>query len=199
MGSAGRSERRRSERGVRGIVRSAASASAGSLPADGLPHGASSSKRGCKDMMLLTRYFRRRAPGPALRTGLVIGLAAILLAGLPEGSSTPSGTSSAGRLGIRASTSWSSRDACFSSASSAGMVFLSSATSAISARAPASFLARLASAISFEAALRRASACSSLAMLARRRSSIAMRREAWAEGRVAPVRDRRLRGCREST
>ncbi len=35
-------------------------------------------------MMLLTRYFRRRAPGPALRTGLVIGLAAILLAGLPE-------------------------------------------------------------------------------------------------------------------
>ena len=35
-------------------------------------------------MMLLTRYFRRRAPGPALRTCLVIGLAAILLAGLPE-------------------------------------------------------------------------------------------------------------------
>jgi len=34
-------------------------------------------------MMLLTRYFRRRAPGPALRTSLVIGLAAILLAGLP--------------------------------------------------------------------------------------------------------------------
>src|SRR3954470_17308183 len=82
MGSAGRSERRRSERGVRGIVRSAASANAGSLPADGLPHGASSSKRGCKDMMLLTRYFRRRAPGSALRTSLVIGLAMILLAGL---------------------------------------------------------------------------------------------------------------------
>ena len=34
-------------------------------------------------MMLLTRYFRRRAPGPALRTSLVIGLAVILLAGLP--------------------------------------------------------------------------------------------------------------------
>ena len=32
----------------------------------------------------LTRYFRRCAPGPALRTGLVLGLAAILLASLPE-------------------------------------------------------------------------------------------------------------------
>jgi hypothetical protein len=42
---------------------------------------------------------------------------------------------------------------------------LESATSAISARAPASFLRALASAISFEAELRRASACSSLAML----------------------------------
>ena len=49
----------------------------------GLAHGASSPKRGCKDMMLLTRYFRRCAPGPALRTWLVLGLAAILLAGLP--------------------------------------------------------------------------------------------------------------------
>src|SRR5690349_2251249 len=84
IGSAGRCERRRSERGVRGIVRSAASADAESLPADGLPHGASSPKRGCKDMMVLTRYFRRCAAGLALRTGVVIGLAAILLAGLPE-------------------------------------------------------------------------------------------------------------------
>jgi cytochrome c oxidase subunit II len=35
-------------------------------------------------MMLLTRCFRQRAPGSALRTCLLIGLAAILLAGLPE-------------------------------------------------------------------------------------------------------------------
>ena len=34
-------------------------------------------------MMLSTRYFRRRAPGAALRTCLGVGLAAILLAGLP--------------------------------------------------------------------------------------------------------------------
>jgi cytochrome c oxidase subunit 2 len=34
-------------------------------------------------MVLLTRCFGRRAPRPALRTGLIIGLAAILLAGLP--------------------------------------------------------------------------------------------------------------------
>jgi cytochrome c oxidase subunit 2 len=34
-------------------------------------------------MMLLTRCFRRRAPGPALRTSLIVGIAAILLAGLP--------------------------------------------------------------------------------------------------------------------
>lgn len=34
--------------------------------------------------MLLTGYFRRRAPGPALRTCLMIGLAAMLLAALPE-------------------------------------------------------------------------------------------------------------------
>jgi cytochrome c oxidase subunit 2 len=34
-------------------------------------------------MMLLTGYFRRRTPGPTLRTGLIIGLSAALLAGLP--------------------------------------------------------------------------------------------------------------------
>ena len=53
------------------------------------------------------------------------------------------------------------------------MVVLSSATSAISALARASSFAFLASPISFEAALRRACACSDLRIAARRFSSIA--------------------------
>ena len=53
------------------------------------------------------------------------------------------------------------------------MVVLSSATSAISLLARASSLAFLASPISFEAALRRACACSDARIAARRFSSIA--------------------------
>ena len=88
--------------------------SAGSLPADGLPYGASSSKRGCKEMMLLTRYFRRRAPGrnrPCYRSaaGLPAGRSGLESAELaartrrhrsrkPTTSRTTSGRSSSSRI-----------------------------------------------------------------------------------------------------
>src|SRR4051794_39955651 len=70
---------------VRGVIQKGGFGGYGVPPGRRHYHaGASSSKRGCKDMMLLTEYFRRRAPGPALRTYLTIGFAAMLVAGLPE-------------------------------------------------------------------------------------------------------------------
>ena len=68
------------------------------------------------------------------------------------------------------------REIFFSSASSAGISDLSRATSAISACAAASSLLFFAAPISFDAALRRASAASAFWMAARRRSSISISR-----------------------
>jgi hypothetical protein len=94
-------------------------------------------------------------------------------------SSGPTGTSSAGTLGMAASASSSSRSISFAAASASGIRSLIPATSPISASARASSFAFLASPISFDAALRRSCNPCSSAISPRRFSSSATRPSAW--------------------